>query len=189
MVDAITVAGLCKSYGSLRVVRDVNFEVAAGEVFALLGPNGAGKTTTIEILEGFRSRDRGRVEVLGFDPAVAETSRALRERIGIVLQELAVDPFLTVREVLRRHAAFYPTPRAVDEVIELVGLSSKADTRGAVKTPVRRPATPPGRGARDHRPAGTRLPRRADDRVRPGRPSGCVGSLCGRCETTAPLSC
>jgi ABC-2 type transport system ATP-binding protein len=131
-VAAIVVAGLCKRYGSNNAVQGVSFEVAAGEVFALLGPNGAGKTSTIEILEGLRERDAGRVEVLGYDPAQRSTSRALRERLGIVLQELAVEPFLTVREVVRRQAGFYPAPRDVDEVIGLVGLTSKADAR--VKT-------------------------------------------------------
>jgi ABC-2 type transport system ATP-binding protein len=131
-VSAIVVEDLRKRYGSNEAVRGVSFEVAAGEVFALLGPNGAGKTTTIEILEGFRERDGGRVEVLGYDPAQRSTSRALRQRLGIVLQELAVEPFLTVREVLRRDAGFYPAPRDIDEVIGLVGLASKADAR--VKT-------------------------------------------------------
>jgi ABC-type cobalamin transport system ATPase subunit len=69
-------------------VRDVSFEVQKGEVFALLGPNGAGKTTTVEILEGFRTRDSGDVRVLGVDPPHAASSRRLRERMGIVLQEL-----------------------------------------------------------------------------------------------------
>jgi ABC-2 type transport system ATP-binding protein len=98
-------------------------------VFALLGPNGAGKTTTVEILEGFRARDAGAVTVLGFDPGNRATSLALRRELGIVLQELAVEPFLTVREVLRRNARYYPAPRAVDEVIEMVGLAEKPDAR------------------------------------------------------------
>jgi ABC-2 type transport system ATP-binding protein len=98
-------------------------------VFALLGPNGAGKTTAIEILEGFRKRSGGRVEVLGYDPAIAATSRQLRERIGVVLQELAVEPFLTVRQALKRNAGYFPNPRSVDEVLQLVGLSEKADDR------------------------------------------------------------
>ena len=129
---AIVVEGLSKRYGANNALQGVSFEVAAGEVFALLGPNGAGKTSTIEILEGFRERDAGRVEVLGYDPAQRSTSRALRERLGIVLQELAVEPFLTVREVVRRQAGFYPAPRDVDEVIGLVGLTAKTDAR--VKT-------------------------------------------------------
>jgi ABC-2 type transport system ATP-binding protein len=126
---AIVVDGLAKCYGKLEAVSDVSFEIEPGQVFALLGPNGAGKTTTIEILEGFRRRDAGRVEVLGLDPAVRATSMQLRERTGVVLQELAVEPYLTVREVLARNAGYYPSPRDPDEVVELVGLSQKARSR------------------------------------------------------------
>ena len=129
---AIVVDGLVKRYGQLEAVSGISFEVEQGEVFALLGPNGAGKTTTIEILEGFRERDGGRVEVLGLDPAEHSASTRLRERTGVVLQELAVEPYLTVREVLTRNAGFYPTSRDPDEVIELVGLAEKAAAR--VKT-------------------------------------------------------
>jgi ABC-2 type transport system ATP-binding protein len=107
----------------------VAFEVQTGDIFALLGPNGAGKTTTIEILEGFRQRDAGRVSVLGYDPADEGTSRVLRERMGVVLQELAVEPFLSVRQVVTRHAGYFPRPRPVDEVLEQVGLLEKADSR------------------------------------------------------------
>ncbi|MGO9559368.1 MAG: ABC transporter ATP-binding protein [Acidimicrobiales bacterium] len=131
-MPAVLVEGLAKRYGELQAVADVSFQVEPGEVFALLGPNGAGKTTTIEILEGFRKRDAGRVEVLGFDPATVSTGRHLRERTGVVLQELAVEPFLTVRQVLQRNAGYYPDPRDADEVIEIVGLTAKARSR--VKT-------------------------------------------------------
>ena len=129
---AVSVEHLSKRYGETDAVDDVTFEVHHGEVFALLGPNGAGKTTTIEILEGFRTRDGGRVEVLGYDPADRTTSRQLRERLGVVLQELAVEPFLSVRQALTRNAGYYPRPRPVDEVLELVGLQDKANAR--VKT-------------------------------------------------------
>ncbi len=127
---AIEVSGLRKSYGSLEAVRGLDFRVDEGEVFALLGPNGAGKTTTLEILEGFRTRTAGEVRVLGEDPARA--GRAQRQRVGIVLQGVVSEPYLTVREVLTRNAAYYPKPRPVVEVIEHVGLSEKADAR--VKT-------------------------------------------------------
>ncbi|MGA8720370.1 MAG: ABC transporter ATP-binding protein [Solirubrobacteraceae bacterium] len=110
----------------------MSFEVGAGEVFALLGPNGAGKTTTIEILEGFRERDAGEVRVLGIDPGDRRSGRRLRSQLGVVLQELAVEPFLSVRQVLERNAGYYPAPRPVGEVIELVGLAEKADAK--VKT-------------------------------------------------------
>jgi len=129
---AVGVQGLCKTYGATQAVNEVSFSVERGEVFALLGPNGAGKTTTIEILEGFRRRDAGRVEVLGVDPGERATQRWLRDRLGVVLQELAVEPFLSVRQVVSRNAGFYPAPRPVDEVLDLVGLSEKSDAR--VKT-------------------------------------------------------
>jgi ABC-2 type transport system ATP-binding protein len=122
MSSAVSVAGLRKSYGSVAAVRGVSFTVARGEIFALLGPNGAGKTSTLEILEGFRSRDAGQVDVLGLDPGQRASARALRERIGLVLQDIAVEPYLTVRETIARNAGYYPAPRDVAEVIGLVGL-------------------------------------------------------------------
>ena len=131
-MPAVSVKGLRKSYGAVRAVDNVSFEVERGEVFALLGPNGAGKTTAIEILEGFRARDSGVVEVLGVDPGDRRTQRWLRDRLGVVLQELAVEPYLSVRQVLTRNAGYYPSPRPVSEVIDLIGLSEKANAR--VKT-------------------------------------------------------
>jgi ABC-2 type transport system ATP-binding protein len=124
--SAVVVAGLRKSYGAVQAVRGASFTVGPGEIFALLGPNGAGKTTTLEILEGFRARDAGRVEVLGLDPGDRSHGRALRERIGLVLQDIAVEPYLTVRETIARNAGYYPAPRDVDEVIGLVGLAGQA---------------------------------------------------------------
>ncbi len=124
---AIEVDDLRKSYGSLEAVRGISFTVADGEVFALLGPNGAGKTTTVEILEGFRSRDGGRVSVLGFDPAKGE--RRLKEQMGIVLQTTGVDPYLTVAETVDMFRGYYPKPRPRDEVLGLVGLEDKSDSR------------------------------------------------------------
>jgi ABC-2 type transport system ATP-binding protein len=123
MPDAITVAGLHKRYGSVQAVRDVSFSVRSGEIVALLGPNGAGKTTTLEILEGFRARDGGAVDVLGRDPGDKPGARELRERTGLVLQDIAVEPYLTVRETIARQAGYYQAPRAVAEVIGLVGLA------------------------------------------------------------------
>ena len=128
-VPAVSVEHLSKSYGDTVAVRDVSFEVHKGEVFALLGPNGAGKTTTVEILEGFRERSGGRVETLGVDPADHSTQRWLRTRIGVVLQELAIEPYYSVRQVLTRNAGYYPQPRPVEEVLELIGLADKADDR------------------------------------------------------------
>lgn len=131
-MPAVSVRGLVRSYGQVRAVDGVSFEVEAGEVFALLGPNGAGKTTTIEILEGFRNRHAGEVRVLGIDPGDRRSGQRLRSQLGVVLQELAVEPFLSVRQVLERNAGYYPAPRPVGEVIELVGLAEKADAK--VKT-------------------------------------------------------
>jgi len=128
-VPAVSVEHLSKSYGDTVAARDVSFEVNTGEVFALLGPNGAGKTTTVEILEGFRQRSGGHVQTLGVDPADQSTQRWLRTRIGVVLQELAVEPYYSVRQVLTRNAGYYPNPRPVDEVIELIGLAEKRDDR------------------------------------------------------------
>jgi ABC-2 type transport system ATP-binding protein len=125
--SAIAVRGLRKSYGPLEAVRGVDLDIAAGEVFALLGPNGAGKTTTVEILEGHRSRTSGDVSVLGFDPERSE--RSFKERIGIVLQETGVEPYLTVSEVIEMYRGYYPHPRPTDEIIELVGLQDKRDSR------------------------------------------------------------
>ncbi len=128
-MDAVVVENLHKRYRRLEAVRGISFSVRPGEVFALLGPNGAGKTTTVEVLEGFRTRDAGHVEVLGQDPADRAASRRLRERLGIVLQELAVEPNLSVREAVAHNAGFYPNPRDADEVVDLVGLTEKARTR------------------------------------------------------------
>jgi ABC-2 type transport system ATP-binding protein len=121
------VKDLHKSYGALQAVAGIDLHVDEGEVFALLGPNGAGKTTTVEILEGHRDRSSGDVTVLGHDPSKSEQS--FKERIGIVLQETGVEPFLTVAEVVEMYRGYYPHPRPVDEIIEVVGLVEKRDTR------------------------------------------------------------
>jgi ABC-2 type transport system ATP-binding protein len=125
--DAIRVTGLRKSYGAVAAVAGVDLRIAQGEVFALLGPNGAGKSTTVEILEGFRRRDAGEVSVLGCDPG-RERDR-LKPRIGIVLQSTGVDRYLTVAETITMYAGYYPHPRPVQEVVDLVGLGEKRDAR------------------------------------------------------------
>ena len=123
----IDVRSLRKSYGDVEAVRGIDLHVDRGEVFALLGPNGAGKTTTVEILEGYRERSGGEIAVLGHDPA--RSGGELKRRIGIVLQSTGVDPYLTVRETIDLYAGYYPSPRDVDEVIDLVGLAEKRNTR------------------------------------------------------------
>ena len=124
---AIEVRGLTKSYGNVHAVRGIDLTVEHGQIFALLGPNGAGKTTTVEILEGYRSRDGGTVNVLGYDPA--RQRKRLKSHIGIVLQSSGVDRYLTVSETVAMYAGFYPRPRPAGEVIALVGLEAKHDTR------------------------------------------------------------
>ncbi|MFJ8789267.1 ABC transporter ATP-binding protein [Streptomyces sp. NPDC102462] len=124
---AVDVRGLRKQYGDVTAVDGIDLGIRRGEVFGLLGPNGAGKSTTVEILQGNRSRDGGEVSVLGADPATA--TRAWRSRVGIVWQDESAPAELTVRESVRHFARYYPSPRDPEEVIGLVGLREKADSR------------------------------------------------------------
>lgn len=126
-MNAVRVSDLRKSYGQVEAVRGASFEIQSGEVFGLLGPNGAGKTTTVEILEGYRRRDGGTVEVLGEDPERAGGD--WRERIGVVLQSSAMYANLTVAESLALFAGYYRASRNVGEVIELIGLEEKRNAR------------------------------------------------------------
>jgi ABC-2 type transport system ATP-binding protein len=123
----VRIRGLTKSYGDKTAVAGIDLDIRYGEIFAILGPNGAGKTTTVEILEGYRTRDAGEVSVLGLDPGRERAT--LARRVGMALQETAVEPYLTVHETVTMYAGFYPHPRAVDEVIDLVGLTSSRDKR------------------------------------------------------------
>jgi ABC-2 type transport system ATP-binding protein len=124
---AIEVRGLRKLYGQHEAVGGIDFTVGRGEVFGLLGPNGAGKTTTVEILEGYRQRSQGEVTVLGHDPERREL--ALRRRVGIVLQSSGMYRHITVREALDHWAHLYPSPREVNEVIDVAGLRESEDVR------------------------------------------------------------
>ena len=126
-MSAVAVHGLTKSYGTHEALRGVDFTIEAGEVFGLLGPNGAGKTTTVEILEGYRERTAGAVEVLGADPQRAP--RGWRDQVGVVLQSSSLYPSLTVGESLRVFAGYYTRPRDPDEVTTIVGLDEKKDAR------------------------------------------------------------
>jgi ABC-2 type transport system ATP-binding protein len=123
----VRVRGLEKSYGDLRALDGIDLEIHRGEVFGLLGPNGAGKTTTVEILEGYRSRDRGEVSVLGLDPS-HQRSR-LKPLMGIVLQSTGIEPYLTVAETVTFYSRLYPHPRPVEEVLGLVELTPKRNQR------------------------------------------------------------
>ena len=122
----IEVRGLRKEYGSRAVLHGVDLDVQAGEVFALLGPNGAGKTTTVEILEGYRDATAGHVRVLGLDPS--SQPRAIRERTGVVLQECGFPSHLRVGELLDSWRAYYPTPRPLDELLDVVELRDERAT-------------------------------------------------------------
>jgi ABC-2 type transport system ATP-binding protein len=126
-MNVIEVHDLQKKYEDVEAVRGIGFDVRGRKVLALLGPNGAGKTTVVEILEGYRLRTGGDVEVLGEDPASA--SRRFRERVGIVLQHTGVQPMLSVREVLEMYGSYYPRPRRVGELLELVGVSGNERVR------------------------------------------------------------
>src|ERR671933_2079687 len=105
---AVEVRDLVKAYNDRCVVDRLTFSVRPGEVFALLGPNGAGKTTTVEILEGYRRPDGGEARVLGLDP-IAD-ARALRPRIGLMLQQGGIYPQLHPLEALRLFCSFYASP-------------------------------------------------------------------------------
>ncbi len=123
----ISIRNLRKSYGSEEVLHGIDLEIERGEIFALLGPNGAGKTTTVEILEGYRKRDGGEVSVLGIDPEKA--TMQWRDSIGIVLQDSADFPDLTVRETISHFRHYYSRARDVAHLIESVGLGEKSDQK------------------------------------------------------------
>ena len=127
--SAISVRGLRMAYGAIEAVRGIDLDVSRGEIVAFLGPNGAGKTTTTEILEGYRRRTGGDVRVLGEDPGLAPL--LWRDRIGVVLQELTIEPDLTAREVLTLYAGYHRHPLSVIETLEVVGLADRADARGS----------------------------------------------------------
>jgi len=116
----IEVEHLVKHYGSIKAVDDISFQVMPGEAFGMLGPNGAGKTTTVEIIEGLRSADSGRVSVLGLD--ISKVPTRIKQRIGIQLQAPSLLPLVSVQEILNLFAGFYERSLPVDDVLELLAL-------------------------------------------------------------------
>ncbi len=123
---AIEVVDLVKNYGPLRAVDGVSFQVESGKIFGMLGPNGAGKSTTVEMIEGLRPADGGKIEVLGID--VRREPRRVKERIGVQLQTPAFFKQLTIRQLLKLFGSFFPTALPVDQLIASVNLEEKADT-------------------------------------------------------------
>jgi hypothetical protein len=185
---AIEVPDLRKHGGEVRAVDSVDLTVRTGEIFALLGPNGAGKTTAVEMLEGYRRRDGGEIRVLGLDPG--RHRPALEPRIGIVLQSIGVEPYLTVAGTVRMCARYYPHPRPVDAVARTVGLDDLA-TGGSTASRAARSAGPAwpspssatpscccstSRPPASTRPPGGRRGTRSGASPRSARPSCCPAS-------------
>ncbi|MDE2779883.1 MAG: ABC transporter ATP-binding protein [Chloroflexota bacterium] len=127
MSKAIRVEGLVKRYGDFAAVDNVSFDVSEGEIFGILGPNGAGKTTTLEIIEGLQPPTAGQVTVLGKD--IRKQARSIKARIGVQLQSSAYFSFLTLREILNLLGSFYPKRLPPDELLGLVGLADRANSR------------------------------------------------------------
>jgi ABC-2 type transport system ATP-binding protein len=125
-VAIVEVSHLHRRYGATVAVEDVSFSVAEGEIFGLLGPNGAGKTTTVESIAGLRVPDAGTIRVLGLDPLADHA--ALRERVGVQLQESAQPPKLRAGEALLLYASFYRHPDDPEHLMETLGLSDKRET-------------------------------------------------------------
>ncbi|MDH4209737.1 MAG: ABC transporter ATP-binding protein [Anaerolineae bacterium] len=124
---AIEVHEIVKTYGDLRAVNGVSFEVQEGEVFGLLGPNGAGKTTTIEIMEGYRKPDSGQIRVLGLDPF--RGGHELKQRVGLLLQSTSLYPELSVAELVSLFSGYYREPVEANVLLEAMGLREKTTAR------------------------------------------------------------
>ena len=132
MAAAVTIQNLKKSYGAVAAVRDVSLTIESGEIFGLLGPNGAGKTTTIRCLCTLTTPDSGTLEVMGV--SVVEQPRLVRQYLGYIAQEVALDKVLTGRELLRLQADIYHMPkgvsgRRIDQMIDLLELGDWADKK------------------------------------------------------------
>ena len=122
-MSMIQVEDLKKHYDDIKAVDGISFEVLPGEIFGFLGPNGAGKTTTVEIIEGYRKADGGKVTVMGLDPG--RNGYEIKERIGIMLQETALYENLRVVELLQLFASYYKNPVDTDGLLEMIGLEEK----------------------------------------------------------------
>jgi ABC-2 type transport system ATP-binding protein len=127
MAIALAVKNLEKSYGPLKAVRGITFDVRAGEIFGLLGPNGAGKTSTLECIIGLRTPDAGTVTLCDLD--ALRHPRQVKERIGVALQATALPDKISPREALRLFASFYKRPVSVDDLIRRFSLTEKADAK------------------------------------------------------------
>ncbi len=128
-LDAITVDGVSKRFGSLQALNDVSFGIHQGEFFGLLGPNGAGKSTLINAIAGLLRVDSGKLSILGND--VRSDFRAARQNLGVVPQELVMDPFFTVRETLQFQSGYFGirnNDKWIDELLDQLNLADKADT-------------------------------------------------------------
>jgi ABC-2 type transport system ATP-binding protein len=121
----LRVIDLVKCYGDVRAVDGISFAAHGASVFTLLGPNGAGKTTTLEILEGIREPDSGEIEILGV--RLKRITRAVKQRMGVLLQEGGFEPYLKVREIMTLFASFFENPLSVDDVLAQAALQDKAN--------------------------------------------------------------
>lgn len=129
MVDAIKIDGVSKRYGDLQALNNVSFTIQEGEFFGLLGPNGAGKSTLISALAGLLRVDTGQLTVMGHD--VVKDYRRARQALGVVPQEIVMDPFFTVRETLEFQSGYYGVGNNgvwIDELLDQLGLAEKADS-------------------------------------------------------------
>ena len=129
---AVSIEGLQKSYGTVQAIKDVSLKIESGEIFGLLGPNGAGKTTTIRCLCTLTAPDAGKLEVSGI--SVIDNPRAVRQRLGYIAQEVALDKVLTGRELLELQAAIYhlrpePAKTRIQQMIDLLELKDWADQK------------------------------------------------------------
>ena len=162
-IPAVEIGGLVKRYGQTTAVDGLTLSAARGAVTGILGPNGAGKTTTIEICEGYRRPDQGTVRVLGLDPV--RDAKALRPRVGVMLQSGGIPPSVPAADYLNLLSQFHTRPVEVPVLLDL----RRPDRGGAhpVQAAVRRAAAAAVARRGRHRPPRARVPRRAHGRHGP----------------------